>query len=139
MQNSPTAAFESEWITLQNQYDSYEKYALVIKLLSVALCASLLFHHKLDYLFVVLLALCWLIESIWKTFQSRISVRLIKIEHAIAQQQSAGAMQFHCDWLATRPSGVKLVLEYLKNSLTPTVLVPHGILCSVGAYVAYFY
>jgi hypothetical protein len=37
MQETKSALFEQEWITLQNAYEQYEKYALIIKLTAVAL------------------------------------------------------------------------------------------------------
>lgn len=131
------AGFELEWVTLQNQYDSYEKHALLIKLFSMALCTVMLFHTKLDFLFVLLLLLAWLLEGIWKTFQSRIANRILKVEYAIAQKVDDTPMQFHSDWAASRGSLVALASEYIKSCLTPTVFVPHSIIVSAGLIVAF--
>lgn len=130
-----TDALQQEWVTLQNQYDSYEKFSLVIKLVSATLCSLVLFHDKLDFVIVGLCAVMWMLDAIWKTFQSRISERLLLLEAAIKRHDGV-PMQFHSEWLENRPSLVGLVLAYIKGALTPTVLLPHGAVVGISLLVA---
>jgi hypothetical protein len=92
-----------EWLCLQNQYDSYEKWSLVIKLTNIVLCCLLLASIDERYLVVVPVGIFWLQDAIWKTFQSRIGDRLLLVEEAIAAGDEDKAMQFNSQWLATRP------------------------------------
>jgi len=59
-----TDALQQEWVTLQNQYDSYEKFSMVIKLVRATLCSLVLFHDKLDFVIVVLCAVFWMLVAI---------------------------------------------------------------------------
>lgn len=136
MTSSLPNALQQEWTSLQNQYDSYEKFSLVIKLLSAAICCLVIFHEKLDFVIVGLCLVMWMLDAIWKTFQSRISDRLLAIESAIKNQDGL-AMQFHTQWLASRPSAVGLVIAYSKSALTPTVMLPHGAIVAIALVVAF--
>lgn len=135
MPNQSASAFELEWICLQNQYDSYEKCSLIIKLVSVIVCTALLFHEALDFIVVLLCSVLWLIDSVWKTFQSRISARLLEIENAIVNDTANGAFQFNSQWSKNRPSSTKLLREYLANGLSPTVLGPHVLIIAISVLV----
>lgn len=132
--------FTKEWQLLQNQYDSYEKYSLVIKLFSIS---SLLFSiaFQVPALFVILiLMVIWFQEAIWKTFQARIEQRLLSIECAIKKQSNVDveavndaeiaclAFQYNSEFLKYRPSTLGLVKEYCSNAVRPTVAFPHAVL-----------
>ncbi len=119
---------ENEWITLQNQFDSYEKFSLIIKLSSVLVCTALLFHETLDLIVIGLCGILWLLDGIWKTFQNRISERLLVVEQAIVQKDASNAYQYNSHWLQNRPSSIGLVKEYVASALSPTVAAPHGLL-----------
>lgn len=136
MPDQSATACEREWICLQNQYDSYEKFSLVIKLVSVGVCTVLLFHQALDFIVAPLCSILWLIDSIWKTFQSRISDRLLQIERIIAGDSEIGAFQFNSEWVKNRQSSAKLLSEYLINGLSPTVLAPHVLIISIAFLTA---
>lgn len=126
------SALQSEWITLQTQFDSYEKCSLAIKLFSVFTCCLLIFAlHAGVYTLLVVLIL-WLQDGIWKTFQTRIGKRLETVEQAIQEQSTAtqalvpqAAMQFNLAWQHSRPNAIGLISEYVKQSLKPTVAYPH--------------
>ncbi|MDC0602906.1 hypothetical protein OAP14_07755 [Aliiglaciecola sp.] len=130
-----TDALQQEWITLQNQYDSYEKFSLVIKLGSAAICSLVIFHEKLDFVIVGLCLVMWMLDAIWKTFQSRTSDRLLLLEAAIKRHDGV-PMQLHSDWLENRPSVIGLVIGYIKGALTPTVMLPHAAIVGIAVVVA---
>lgn len=126
--NTDISGLHMEWTTLQNQQDSYEKFSLLIKLSNLALISTLLFSHYNSQLLPLLSAILWLQDAIWKTFQNRISVRLLALEHAISTQDSEQTMQFNANWSETRPSTTGLIMEYGKQAIRPTMIFPHGVL-----------
>lgn len=85
------------------------------------------------------LSILWFQEAIWKTFQSRISDRLLKVEHALrgtsGQQpnsdQDIPPCQLNAEWLAKRPHFTSLLGEYLAQAIRPTVAFPHVLLIIV--------
>ncbi|MFT4519194.1 MAG: hypothetical protein ACI9JM_001585 [Halioglobus sp.] len=120
--------FETEWCVLQNQFDSYEKHSLYIKLVSiVALLAAEIFAVVSIHVALVL-AVLWLQDGIWKTFQSRIEPRLLQLESAIAQESSESEFQFNSEYQKVSLSGLSLIGEYVRQSVRPTVAFPHVVL-----------
>lgn len=128
--------FLAEWQVLQNQYDSYEKFSLVIKLVAIILTAILPLIGASGFYLFCLLAVLWLQDGIWKTFQSRIEARLYLVEQQIAvdilpnehQRNEQLPCQFNQQFLQQRKSGVALMVEYLRQALRPTVAFPYGVL-----------
>ena len=123
---------QSEWITLQTQFDSYEKCSLGIKLFSILVCCMLVFALHAGIWSLWFIAILWLQDGIWKTFQSRIAQRLEVVEQAIQDvsnktqnQMSEVGMQFNLAWSQSRLGVIGLVTEYIKQSLKPTVAYPH--------------
>lgn len=123
---------ENEWVTLQNQFDSYEKCSLAIKLSAVLLCSLALLALNGEIWVSVIVAILWLQDGIWKTFQNRIGQRLEVIEQVIrlSLQNNNSAelelgMQFNVAWAKSRPNAKRLVIEYVTQSLKPTVAYPH--------------
>jgi hypothetical protein len=121
---------ENEWQLLQNQYDSYEKYSLIIKLLSISLFTVFSVFSEISYQSLLVILLLWLQDSIWKNFQSRIETRLITLENllTLATENNEKAMQFHTEFQQNRASTFKLLKEYGRQALKPTVAYPHLIL-----------
>ena len=125
----------AEWAVLQQQYDSYEKFSLLIKLFAIGLLATLLFSPS-QPLLIALLLLAWLQDAIWKTFQARIEARLQVIEEALAAQQPPSetvAYQYNRQFAQHRPGLAGLVGEYLRQALRPTVAYPHLVLVLLAA------
>jgi hypothetical protein len=123
-----------EWQTLQNNVEQHEKNALLIKLtcLTIFLLSQAMGSPLLWATFIVLL--CWGLESIFKTYQSRLGERLLKIEASLQQGKENDGMQFHTEWQSNRPSGARLIIEYAKHALKPTVAFPYALilLASIG-------
>ena len=109
---------------MQSQHERYEPLALAVKL---AAFAVLLLVGQ-PALVLPLLALLWLQEAVLKTFQGRLGERLLAVEAAVKSGEAAVAMQLHGDWLAQRPRGAGLALQYLKSALRPTVALPYPFL-----------
>lgn len=135
-----------EWKTLQKSYDQYEFYSLMIKLFTIMLAFLSLswgIHILLTCLFIAIL---WLQDAIWKTFQARIEVRLIKLESSIAKgnkqaegnvTQLAVPFQFNRDFALSRQGLFGLIKEYLSTMLRPTIAYPY-ILLIILAVIFYF-
>jgi hypothetical protein len=120
--------FKTEWCLLQNQFDSYEKHSLYIKLLSaIVLFISVILATTSPFI-VLILAVLWLQDAIWKTFQSRIETRLLSIEKYISEKIEEGAFQFNSEFLKMRLGGLSLITEYVREAVRPTVAFPHIIL-----------
>lgn len=131
---------QSEWCLLQNQFDSYEKYSLIIKLFSVAVLIATVQTSNASVLMVVVLLVLWLQDAIWKTFQGRIEVRLLQIEKFLAnnvssEQSVETACQFNTEYQKQRPGTMGLIIEYCRQALRPTVAFPHVVLVLMAFYV----
>jgi hypothetical protein len=135
MSDKQLPMLQSEWITLQNQFDSYEKCSLAIKLFSILLCCMLVFALDAGAWPLLVAAILWLQDGIWKTFQNRIGKRLEVVEQAIQDNPHhlpehllQMGMQFNLAWAQSRPRAIGLVMEYIQQSLKPTVAYPHVVL-----------
>lgn len=133
----PPTPHGHEWATLQNNHEQYEKNSLLIKLLATLFCAIGLAEGLPAALLVPTLLIFWLIEGIFRTSQSRLGERLLKLEALLRQNPppEAGAYQFHSEWQATRPGSLGLILEYLANAARPTVAFPYPLLL-IGALLS---
>lgn len=119
-----------EWTTLQNNHESHERSALLIKLVAVVLFAGA-WLAALDPLMVcALMLLLWFQESILKTWQSRLAARLLGIEAIIKRgpQSDDRPYQLHSQWLAHRPGLAGLLIEYGHSAIRPTVAFPYAAL-----------
>lgn len=126
-----TKEFQTEWCLLQNQFDSYEKHSLYIKLLSISVLLVSEVFGLASFLGVLLLLALWLQDGIWKTFQSRIETRLLKVEKHIAEGSGSSAFQFNREFNTARLSGLSLINEYVHQSIRPTVAFPHAVLIAI--------
>ena len=138
MSDEQLPLLQSEWVTLQNQFDSYEKCSLAIKLFSILLCCILVFTLDAGVWSLLVVVILWLQDAIWKTFQNRIGQRLEVVEQAIqdnphhAQERLLhSGMQFNLAWNQSRPKAIGLISEYIKQSLKPTVAYPHVVLVAL--------
>lgn len=120
--------YESEWTLLQNQYDSYEKHSLYIKLVSILIFVFSEITDTNSVLIFGILWVLWLQDSIWKTFQSRIEPRLFQIEKNIRECVEDNAFQFNSEYQTIESSGLGKIVEYLKQAMRPTVAFPHVVL-----------
>ena len=129
MSSNNLACLQQEWVTLQNQFDHYERVSLFVKLFNVALTSVFVVGFNALCWAVFLSLVIWLQDGIWKTFQARMAVRLEQIEGFLADEQSLNqGMQFNSQWANNRQGVAGLVAEYIKQSLKPTVAYPHVVL-----------
>ena len=143
-------ALALEWQTLHNSHEQYEHYALLIKLFAVAITAMAIIFSFLVLLALSLLAILWLQEGIWKTFQARTSARIEDIEQAITTTETnisnantsgkskTAAFQFYRQWESNRPTTLGLIASYIKNALKPTVIYPYLPLMLVIQFISLY-
>ncbi len=122
-------ALASEWQVLHNSHEKYEHFSLMIKLFAVAISSIAIIFSFSELLALSLLAILWLQEGIWKTFQARTSARIETIEHAIANieinESKIEAFSFYSQWADNRPTTVALIISYINSALKPTVIYPY--------------
>lgn len=136
------AALGREWRTLQDNHEQYEKLALAVKLLAVALC-FVTFAVPVDVLLsCAVLMVLWVQEALLRTSQGRLGERLLRIESLLQQPEGmsgangAGAYALYSSWHASRPGTATLLAEYLRHAQRPTVAFPYIalLLLLVGAW-----
>lgn len=126
--------FMTEWCVLQNQFDSYEKHSLFIKLLSIVVMLVAEVSGVIGIPIALILVVLWLQDAIWKTFQSRLEPRLFQIEKTISDESNESnesnesVCQFNSEYHKIRLSGLALIIEYARQSIRPTVAFPHVVL-----------
>ena len=118
---------------LQNQFDSYEKYSLVIKLTAVVLVTAFAVSDSRGMFAALIVGILWLQDAIWKTFQARIEVRLVRLEGFFADEQSSDSgtqkpFQFNREYQAMRGGTLDLCREYCAQAVRPTVAFPYAAL-----------
>ncbi|MCB2000988.1 MAG: hypothetical protein R3E92_15500 [Burkholderiaceae bacterium] len=123
-----TNAAAREWAVLQPLYERYEFGALTIKLTAVVLFFGGIVVELHAAWLMLLIAVLWLQEGIFKTCQSRLGERLLVIERAIDAGDPAGAFALHSRWQAQRRGVLGLVREYLTSAIRPTVVFPYLVL-----------
>ena len=128
--------FEQEWLSLQNQYEHYERGSLLIKLLCVLLFAVALVLRLNLIVAALFVWIFWLQEGIFRTYQARLGERILQVEAALADAQPTTlAFQLHTAWLKNRRSGFALLMEYAKNAARPTVAFPYIVLLLLDVVV----
>lgn len=129
--------FESEWCFLQNQFESYEKHSLYIKLASILVLVISEVSEAKSIAIALILLVLWLQDAIWKTFQSRLEPRLFHIEKCIREEASDVEFQFNTEYQKISLTGRALLGEYGRQAIRPTIAFPHVILVLivVGQYI----
>lgn len=122
-----------EWNTLQNNFEQYEKSALLVKLIAVFLCIISIAFAIDVVSAVILIVILWVQEGILRTFQSRLGERILRIESLISQKNpdNMTGCQLHSEWLNGRKGSAGLLVEYAVSTVRPTVAFPYAVLVVV--------
>ena len=121
-----------QWLSLHNDHEQYERYALLIKLTATVMTLTAFIFSMPPLSITSLLLITWLLEGVWKTFQARAASTIITIEKQLIEneiiEQSKKPIT-HCSmysqWQANRRDLNSLFIEYIVSSLKPTVLFPY--------------
>ena len=126
-------ALQREWEALHRDHESYERFALVIKLTAVVLSLACLAYGVDSVLVILFILALWLQDGIWKTFQARLGARILSVEKMMrAPAGEAGApFQLYTVWESSKNGAVGLIKEYLLNALRPTVAYPYVVLVAM--------
>ena len=133
-----TQRYEAEWCLLQNQFESYEKHSLYIKLSSILGLFLALSFSVAAIPTCFILGVLWIQDAILKTFQSRIEPRLLRIEKSIQEKAQSCPFQFNTDYLLAETKGLSKIQEYAKQAVRPTVAFPHVVLIAIMLATAIF-
>ena len=127
---SKTTGLAQEWVTLQSQHEQYEQSTLLIKLAAVVLVAAGWAASVSGWGIAALVAVLWVQEGIYRTCQSRLGTRLLRVEQFMKDGtlSVSPAFQLHSEWLAGRPGFAGLLAEYAFSARRPTVAFPHVVL-----------
>lgn len=128
MELNTRSAVAQEWSVLQKLHERYEFAALTIKLTAVVLYFAGLVVELHGTWLVLLVALLWLQEGIFKTYQGRLGSRLLALERGLAASEPVQAFALHSDWLAQRKGLIGQLREYLGSTVRPTVAFPYLVL-----------
>ena len=126
--NMMTNAAAQEWSVLQKLHERYEFGALAIKLTAVVLFFAGLVIELHGTWLMLLVAVLWLQEGIFKTYQGRLGTRLLVLEQGIAAAEPMRVFALHSNWLAQRKGLIGQVGEYLGSTIRPTVAFPYLVL-----------
>jgi len=121
---------QNEWIVLHGDIEKYERFSLVIKLVSVMLSVFSIAFIANGWVTVAFILVLWLQDGIWKTFQKRLETRIVFIEQKLKNEsdKSFTGFQLYSQWENKRQGVVGLIKEYLLNSVKPTVAYPYAFL-----------
>lgn len=122
--------FEREWEIIHGDIEKYERYSLVIKLVSVLVGVLSMAYLVNAWFAVALILVLWLQDGIWTTFQKRLESRIVFIEQQLQNEpdESGMAFQLYSQWEGRRQGVAALIKEYLLNAVKPTVAYPYAIL-----------
>jgi hypothetical protein len=127
--------FAREWALLHRDHERYEWGSHVTKLLCLAVYAWIAGVHPAapawfyEHMALLLIALFWLLDAIWKTFQGRLVSRILLCEEALRESEiRPQPFQLYSTWQAARLGLGAMLGEYARSALRPTVAVVYGIL-----------
>jgi len=121
---------QQEWAIIHQDIEKYEKYSLLIKLFSILISIIAIAYHIHVVLALIFIFILWLQDGIWTTFQGRMQTRILVIEKGLRQQpdNTDQAYQLYTQWHEQSKGGLAVIVEYIKNSLKPTVSYPYIVL-----------
>ena len=143
-------SLQSEWSILHADIERYARYSLAIKLFSVFISVVAVSFLVYEWFSIAVILVLWLQDGIWVTFQNRIETRVLMVERqiqtvpdlnsdsdrdkAFSEKQSidttgkTSAFQLYSQWQEKRLGTGGTILEYVKNSLRPTVAYPYVVI-----------
>lgn len=131
---------QKEWAILHTDIEKYERFSLLIKLVSVLVSVIGVMYFANGLLTTLFIFILWLQDAIWKTFQKRLENRILLIEQALHDEKGTkdSAFQFYSQWQDNRLGVVGLVKEYLSNAAKPTVAYPYILLVTIILFIWLF-
>ena len=127
---------QQEWLALHSSYEQSEHMSLFIKGFNLSVFIVLVIFQQPLLLSLSIIALVWVLEAIWKTFQSRTEARLLLLESLMRDElDDAQAFQFYSQWSEQRPNSKDLVHDYVTQAMRPTVAFPHAALLLLCLFI----
>jgi hypothetical protein len=130
-------SLSKQWHTLHISHEQYEHLSLIIKLVAIIITAIFIGFGLSLLTTLLIAAVFWLQEGIWKTFQARACNAIIELEEEINNGTTVSSYQLYSHWQTNRPSSSKLVAEYITNALKPTVMFPYAPLMVIACITSF--
>jgi len=130
--------FQNEWAIIHNDIEKYQRFSLIIKLFSILICTISITTSSNPFVTIFIILVLWLQDGIWKTFQQRLESRILIIESNIKNKTDNNSFQLYSEWQENRSGTIKLITEYILNSLKPTVAYPYIVLISLLLAIIFF-
>lgn len=126
----------AEWSLLHGQYQTFENYSLVIKLVAVTLVAQAFIFAHVGWGVLAVVLIFWFTEAVWKTFQARTEADLRFTEQQIDKFRRDGvghdsaesSFQVYSRWASNRPATTALIGQYISAAKQPTVALTYLLL-----------
>ena len=133
-------SLEREWEIIHRDHERYEQFALMIKLVTVLVVLACWVFAVDAVLTIIFIAVLWLQEGIWKTYQARLGARLLWIEQRLraAGSKDGAPYQLYSTWSAQPKNLLTTLTEYFANAIRPTVAYPYVVLIALAMGVAVF-
>ena len=119
------ASLHSQWLGLHDSIEKYEQWALIIKLTALITCVIAFIFNLAIIVTLAFIALFWLQEAIWKTYQARLTNAITHLESQLNTSNELLISPLYSQWQANRGGILTLIAEYLESSLKPTVMLPY--------------
>ena len=133
---------KDEYLKVLDIYEDFDKRSLGIKGWSATIAIAAIgggFQYKISNLWLFAAAaslMFWIIEAMWKLFQSRYAARIKEIEETFRNEASdvIFPLQIYTSWAKEKGDGnlKKKTHDYFKQFISPAVLMPHLILVLAG-------
>jgi len=130
--------FQNEWAIIHNDIEKYQRFSLIIKLFSILICTISITTSSNPFVTIFIILVLWLQDGIWKTFQQRLESRILLVESNIKNKTDNNSFQLYSEWQENRSGTIKLITEYILNSLKPTVAYPYIVLISLLLAIIFF-
>ena len=137
-------AWMAEWSLLHQQYQTFENYALLIKLVAITAVAVGFIMGYISWGIPGVVLICWLTEAVWKTYQGRTEADLLSLETQIRRLdgthsndvtdesiEQQAPMQLYTRWNEGRASVMGLIGEYVSAGKQPTVAITYILLVAL--------
>jgi hypothetical protein len=134
--NVKTSYLKDEYLLLQKFYEDYDSRVVTIKgwsaTIGLAAIGGGFYQSSYPWLFASVVSLiCWILESIWKSFQSMFGSRISLIEKAFRDDDfsAISPLQIYTSWFDTLKERGFHIFYFFKSGI---VVFPHAAIVLVG-------
>lgn len=134
--NLKTTYLKDEYLLLQKFYEDYDSRVIIFKgwsaTIGLAAIGAGFYQSSYLWLFAAVISLiCWILESIWKSFQSMFGPRMSLIEKAFRDDDfsTISPFQIYTSWFETLKQRGFRIFHFFKIGI---VIFPHAAIILVA-------